>query len=130
MLELKRTKYDDRTETRAYMPDGREMFFLERPDKDNKPFVSCIPDGRYVADKDHTGKFTYYRLKDVPNRSHIEIHPAHTVDQLEGCIAPCWKIVGGKAYQSTSACIHLVTLFGESSIALNITTEADHRTKA
>lgn len=67
--------------------DGKRFFILERPWLDNKPNVSCIPVGSYIAKRDRTGKHQYYAIQDVPDREGIEIHVANRVDQLQGCIA-------------------------------------------
>lgn len=52
----------------------------------------CIPAGTYpvVRDIHHPASPNWYacpELRDVPNRSEIQIHIANTVDQLRGCIA-------------------------------------------
>lgn len=127
MLVLKREyftskdKYGARTEGTITFPDGSEIRTLERPWKQNKAFVSCIPEGEYIVSRDHTGKYRYYAVNDVKDRSAIEIHPANTVNQLQGCIAPCLFIEKGVARHSTEACLKLVELYGENSFHLLIT---------
>jgi len=59
---------------------------LERPWKDNKQGISCIPEGSYKCVKDDTGKFKYWKVLDVPNRTLIEIHNGNLVKNTEGCI--------------------------------------------
>ena len=63
-------------------------FTLERPWRNNKPYISCIPSGQYPMKRDKTGKHRCYRLEDeiVTPRSAIEIHVASNVDNLQGCI--------------------------------------------
>ena len=62
---------------------------LELPWRDNKPDISCIPEGIYAFEKWYSLKFkTVIRLLHVPGRSDILIHPANFVRQLKGCIAP------------------------------------------
>lgn len=70
---------------------------LEPPWRDNKPNISCIPDGVYTAELIHSPRFDreLYRLKDVPERSNAEIHPANwggdeakgLYTELHGCTA-------------------------------------------
>ncbi len=62
---------------------------IERPWLDNKPYVSCIPTGVYVAKFQWSAKHScnLYHLQDVPGRDVIEIHPANVYQQLLGCIA-------------------------------------------
>ena len=75
---------------------------LERPDlgnaKDNpnttKNESSCIPEGIYLCKRYSSQKYpNTWEVIGVPNRSKILIHPANTVDQLLGCIAPVTSIV-------------------------------------
>lgn len=121
MLTLKRNYLDNRTEGGIILPNGESIATLERPWKGNKPFVSCIPEGEYIVERDHTGKHKYFKILDVAGRSHIEIHPANFVNELQGCIAPCFYLKNGRAYHSTEACLKLIHLFGEKSFHLLIT---------
>lgn len=59
---------------------------LENPWKNNQNQISCIPLGEYKCVKDDTGKFRYWRLLDVPNRSLIEIHNGNYEKDTKGCI--------------------------------------------
>ncbi|WP_370242908.1 DUF5675 family protein [Marisediminitalea sp.] len=123
MLDLVRTYYGDRTEGRIYLPDGSLIYTLELPDLQNQVNVSCIPEGVYILDRDHTGRHRYYRFREVPGRTDIEIHPASRTSQLLGCIAPCMKILDKVAIRSEAACDKLIELFGENSWSLRITHE-------
>lgn len=61
---------------------------LERPWKDNKPMVSCIPKGLYDARWTFSPKllrYTYEVLK-VPSRSGIRLHKGNYFFDIEGCI--------------------------------------------
>jgi len=60
---------------------------LERAWKDNMPFLSCIPTGEYRVARDDKGKYKYYRLLNVEDRTDIELHPANWPYELAGCIA-------------------------------------------
>lgn len=91
---------------KLYGPAGVEVYTLERPWRDNQPYVSCIPCGLYSLRQG-----TFLRGGGVPNlefvdsetlpRTHIEIHPANTVDELHGCIAP------GLSYSHEGADVYL-----------------------
>lgn len=66
-----------------------EGYTVERPWKNNKPHISCIQAGVYEAFtrvSPTNGKVI--ELKDVPGRSHIQLHIANWAWQLEGCIGP------------------------------------------
>ncbi len=67
--------------------DGFHCDTMERPWKDNVPFMSCIPTGRYLVSRDYTGKHHYFSIKGVAGRTEIEIHPANHPEELAGCIA-------------------------------------------
>lgn len=62
---------------------------LELPWKNNMPGISCIPPGVYELEFFDSPKFKrpILRLKNVPGREAIEIHPANHVAELRGCIA-------------------------------------------
>ncbi len=117
---ITRTHFDDRTEGILTLPDGQQLATLERPWLDNKPFVSCIPPDSYIVDRDKTGRFQWYKLREVTGRSFIEIHPANKANQLEGCIAPCMYIKNGVGYGSREACELILGWFGDNSFVLEI----------
>ena len=61
---------------------------LELPWKDNKPNMSCIPQGQYKVVKRRSPKYDeHFHIQGVEDRSYILIHPANFVYQLRGCIA-------------------------------------------
>ena len=83
----------------AYSPVGTfgkiiipefECYTVERPWLDNKPRVSCIPEGEYplVLGEFNRGGYPAYEVMDVPDRSLIKIHIGNTIDDVVGCIAP------------------------------------------
>lgn len=61
---------------------------MELPWKSNQPQISCIPEGEYKCDKFFSPTFNreIILLRDVPNRSYIEIHPANVISEIKGCI--------------------------------------------
>jgi len=67
--------------------DGEIICTLENPWTDNKPFVSCIPQGCYkVAWRESPSKGWCWRLHNVPDRDHILIHKGNTEKDTQGCI--------------------------------------------
>lgn len=59
---------------------------LERPWINNQSSISCIPEGVYQVDRDHHGRFQYYRVQDTLPRTSIEIHGGVYPRHSEGCI--------------------------------------------
>lgn len=84
------------TITRFYNPDctlGRlvlgnfQCFTLELPWLNNANDISCIPEGVYKAFKRNspTNGFVI-ELKEVPNRSYVQIHKGNYTRNVKGCI--------------------------------------------
>lgn len=76
-------------ETKGYLIIGNTPFeTLELPWRDNKRSVSCVPDGIYDFVKDWSNNKQRFviELRDVPNRSQIQIHYAKKLSWLKGCI--------------------------------------------
>jgi hypothetical protein len=88
----------DRTNGIATLPDGTEIKTLERPWLNNQPNVSCIPAGIYKFKRDNCGRFQWFKVLDVPGRTHIEFHEGHKPTHSEGCILICFD--GLKAMES------------------------------
>ncbi len=64
-------------------------FSVERGDKDNVPWVSCVPAGVYLAHRGtYKGRYEDLELDGVPGRSAIEGHIANKPTELNGCFAP------------------------------------------
>ena len=76
----------DRTNGIATMPDGTEYPTLERPWLDNQPNISCIPAGHYKFTRDTHGRFQWFMVLDVPNRTNIEFHTGTKPTHSQGCI--------------------------------------------
>lgn len=112
------------------MPSGKTLFSIEPPWDANKPNVSCIPDGEYVCRRDRTGRFKYYKVLNVPERAHIEIHPANYYvnptkgrQELHGCIALGMRLGNGRSVLSSkSACNAFLEEMGDNDFILNIST--------
>ncbi|RZS93417.1 hypothetical protein EV197_1995 [Aquimarina brevivitae] len=62
-------------------------YSLELPWKDNQNNISCIPEGTYdgILRYDKTDGWRI-QLKDVPNRTGVQIHMGNYTSQIKGCI--------------------------------------------
>lgn len=95
-IKIERSYYPTHTYGRlTLLLDGKRVFkcfTIEKPDKDNKQNVSCIPEGKYKATRiDWSTKskgMDTFLLEDVPGRSAVQIHVANVQSELQGCIAP------------------------------------------
>jgi hypothetical protein len=79
---------------------------IELPWLGNQQNVSCIPEGRYELKKGMSQKRgLHIRLKDVPDREDILIHPGNEAARdLKGCIAPVTVLTGpGRGIRSRLA---------------------------
>lgn len=84
--ELKRTYTRESTEGLWITPNGLQLTTLERPDLNNKPNVSCIPEGTYEIQRDRHGRHTWFKVMDVEGRTAIEVHEGYKVSHSAGCI--------------------------------------------
>ena len=76
----------DRTNGTLTLPDGQEFDTLERPWLNNQTSISCIPAGNYKFTRDTHGRFQWFRVLDVPDRTNIEFHTGSKPEHSEGCI--------------------------------------------
>jgi hypothetical protein len=76
----------DRTNGIVTLPDGTEYPSLERPWLNNQTSISCIPAGHYKFKRDTHGRFQWFEVLDVDNRTHIEMHLGTKPSHSEGCI--------------------------------------------
>jgi hypothetical protein len=112
-LELIRTYFPNGTNGEIIHKGVRVCFAIELPWLNNKPLVSCIPEGRYELVKWYTPKFgTHLRVLNVPGRDLIMVHPANdAVKELRGCIAPVSLLTAeGKGLRSRIALGLVITL--------------------
>lgn len=86
MTPLYRTYKKDRTDGFMLLPDGERMPTLEPPWINNKKNESCIPEGQYRVVRNKTGKYQWYEITDVPNRTNIELHEGYKPSHSDGCI--------------------------------------------
>ena len=98
---------------------------LELPWKDNKRYVSCIPEGTYEVQK--RSDSYKYRVKDVPGRTAIDIHVANSHVDIEGCIGlgtGVDKVQRGTQYYLTSsqkAMDKFSEIIGDNLVTLHVT---------
>lgn len=69
--------------------DGKLFWTVEKPWKNNEPFVSCIPAGDYEMVRRDSPKFgpNTWEVANVPGRSHILLHVGNYARDVVGCIA-------------------------------------------
>lgn len=87
-IRIKRENDDGVQTLGTLMMPGFSCKTLERPWKENKTGISCIPKGLYEARWTFSPKlvrYTYEVIK-VPSRSGIRIHPGNYFFDIEGCI--------------------------------------------
>lgn len=64
-----------------------QCFTLELPNLDNQTNISCIPEGDYLFDKYESPKHgNVLLLRNVEDRSMIEVHSGNYTSQILGCI--------------------------------------------
>ena len=69
------------------LPSGKFLRTLERPWKNNEPFLSCIPTGLYKCKRFHSQKFgNTFEVTGVSGRDAILFHSGNVVDDTHGCI--------------------------------------------
>lgn len=125
MLLLRRY-YDDRTEGKWIFPDDSHCYNLELPDKNNQVNISCIPEGEYIVCADNTGRHQWFKFKEVPNRTFIEMHEAKTVKHLLGCLAPCMEVKNGIAYDCRTALLKFKEWFPKDNQCFVVTIRKWH----
>lgn len=89
MIFLDRFKFvDDGTFGMLTDEGGNQLCFTcELPWDDNKPDMSCIPNGTYECETYSSVKFPdVWKLMNVPGRDNILIHNGNNEDDTHGCI--------------------------------------------
>ena len=112
-LELIRTYFPEGTNGEIIHNGTRLCFAIELPWLNNKPQVSCVPEGRYELVKRYSPKFgKHLQLVNVPGRDYIMVHPANdAIKELKGCIAPVSLLTAeGKGLRSRLALGQLIAL--------------------
>lgn len=76
-----------RTPGALYLP--RSYVIIEDPWRQNRPHVSCIPEGTYYIEWGNFPKRGWCLYVDgVPGRTAIQIHVGNDTDDTEGCLLP------------------------------------------
>lgn len=109
-VRLVRFAYTEKgTFGRLYLPSF-SCYTVERPWKDNTPFVSCIPPAPNGGGVIYPIKPTRYRNEydtvevcGVPGRTDIKIHIANYADEVQGCIGVGLSLGGEWGVLSSSA---------------------------
>ena len=98
-LTLRRRYFEHGTFSTLHREDGSKVCcIVERPWLNNQPNKSCIPEGTYNLQPHDSPKFgKCYALNAAtlgvtpygPSlRTHVLVHKANLVSQLQGCLAP------------------------------------------
>ena len=126
---------DEGTLGKLTLPNDEQLFTVEPPWADNQKGKSCIPTGTYTVKRDRTGRFQYFAVRDVPERTAIEIHPANYFinpgtgrQELHGCIAPGLSLNAAhpaSVNSSRAACNKLLEVMGEEDWLLEIVNSED-----
>ena len=96
---LKRRYFEEGTFSTLHRQDGSKVCcFVERPDLNNEPNVSCVVEGTYDLFPHKSPKFgNCYALEsktlgvtrfEKSLRTHVLIHKANVPSDLQGCLAP------------------------------------------
>lgn len=95
IVTVERVYLPECTLSRVTTPSGSVYAGVENPWLGNRPNVSCIPEGIYLAtlepsaltDKLMRGEFKdAWRLHNVVGRSAIIVHAGNTTEDTEGCL--------------------------------------------
>jgi len=88
MINLKRFVKNEEVTLGRLEYAGQEFFTVERPWLNNRPNISCIPDGTYKMVRVDSPRFgeDMWEIADVPDRTHILIHVANNPSNVQGCI--------------------------------------------
>ncbi len=89
-LTILRSYLPQGTNGRLYINRAFQCYTIELPWLQNKPCVSCIPEGSYLLQRRYSPKYgSHLLVTNVPGRALILMHPANNaLTELKGCIAP------------------------------------------
>ncbi len=90
VVEIQRVYGDDDVTLGMLKHKTFKCFTVELPWKNNIPFVSCIPPGRYLMKlgRYNRGGYDAYEVQEVPGRTLIKLHIANLPEDVFGCIGP------------------------------------------
>ena len=82
---------------------GERFYTIERPWRENKPYVSCIPTGSYMMRRRESPRFgETWHVLDVEDRTHILIHVANFPNDVQGCIGLGKKLMNDRIAVASS----------------------------
>ncbi len=105
-VTILRNYYRKGVNGKLYIDGVFHSYCIELPWKENKPKISCIPEGKYTMSKRWSKKFGYHLLiHGIADRDLILMHPANdAIKELQGCIAPVTMTTGeGRGVESKKA---------------------------
>lgn len=94
---LKRRYFNHGTYSELLFKGDHICYMVERPNLNNTPSKSCIPEGEYTIEPHDSPKFGYCYIvhcdqlgvgKDSGLRTHILIHKGNTPSDVQGCLVP------------------------------------------
>lgn len=124
LLTIVRFAYGDTgTFGSMYMPDGTRLYTVERPWLDNRPSVSCIPEGNYWATRRRffRGGYDAVEILDVPSRRYILFHIANYPKDVEGCIGVGTGIAANMVTNSKVGFAHFMRFVPEANAKFKLT---------
>ena len=87
MVYLERFAYLESGTVGRVLAGDWECYSIERPWLNNRPNVSCIPEGDYTCQPFSGNRFKdVVQIMDVPGRTFILFHAANWPHEVEGCI--------------------------------------------
>ena len=94
-ITILRSYFSTGTNGRLYINGVFQCYSIELPWQDNKPMISCIPEGIYPLEKRWSPRHGIHLLvTQVKDRALILIHAANdAVRELKGCIAPVTSLL-------------------------------------
>lgn len=129
MITIKRFVKNNKATIGQLEYAGITFYTVEKQWRDNRPFVSCIPDGRYKMVRYNSPRYgeDTWMVSDVPGRTYILFHVANVPDNVQGCFG-----LGDSVYptlegvrNSRAAIAKFYDLTAsEDEMELTITTEA------
>lgn len=95
-LVLYRSYYDEGVNGTLFCQGKFVCNTIELPWRDNKPEISCIPEGTYDLSLRTSQRYgEHLHVLGVPERKWILFHPANiALKELKGCIAPVSILTG------------------------------------
>ncbi len=88
-MKLQRFAYSDLGTFGRLLLPSFSCYTVERPWLNNRPFVSCVPEGTYRLEprRYNRGGYETLEITGVPNRSLILIHKGNLPRHVQGCVA-------------------------------------------